>query len=77
MYPGIFFPKSHSLIGTKAVFSPLVMVADSLNEERMAGIEVDAVVGVLTSLGHDHPSLDAAVVETKGITDLQRPTDPP
>ena len=29
--------------------------ADTLNKERMTGVEIDAPVGILAALSHDHP----------------------
>ena len=54
-------------MGTKAVFSPLVMVANALDEEGVAGVQVDGVIGVLAPLGHDDAGVELLAVEAAGI----------
>ena len=45
----------------------------ALNKKGMAGIKINAVIGVLPSLGHADAGFDLTIVETEGVTNLQWP----
>ncbi|MFN2267007.1 MAG: hypothetical protein ABR533_01930, partial [Desulfonatronovibrio sp.] len=45
----------------------------TLNEEGVAGVEINAVVGVLASLGETDAGLDPIIVQAEGLTDPQGP----